>query len=321
MPKLVLMPPQEERRRSWAARLAAELPRYEVIAPESDAEARRDLPDADAVYGWVSPELLPLAKRLRWLQSPAVAPPPGYFYPALIAHPVVVCNPRGIYDDHIAQHILMFVLALARGLPFYLDAQRHGRWEPDAPQSPYVNLRSATALMVGVGSIGQEAARLCLACGLRVLGVDARWEHAAHGVERHGLGDLDALLPEADFVIVTLPHTPATEGMWDARRFGLMRPTASFINIGRGRTTQLDDLVAALRSGTIAGCALDVFEVEPLPGEHPLWTLPNVLLTPHVAAHHAADLDERQFAILLDNARRFAGGEPLRNMVDKAAWY
>jgi phosphoglycerate dehydrogenase-like enzyme len=109
--------------------------------------------------------------------------------------------------------------------------------------------------------------------------------------------------------------------MWDRRRFQLMKPTAYFINIGRGLTTRLDDLVAALDAGEIAGCGLDVFEVEPLPSDHKLWMLPNVLLTPHIAVKDAGNIPDRQFAILLENARRFAEGAPLRNVVDKASWF
>jgi len=321
MLKLVMMPPQDDMRREWARRLADLLPQYRIAAPEIEADARREIADADAAYGWVSPELLPLATKLRWLQSAQVGPRPGYYYQELIAHPVVVCNPRGIFDDHIGQHIMMFVLALARGLPYYMEAQRQRRWDPDARVSRYLDLAAATALIAGVGSIGHEAARLCAAFGMRVIGVDPRWEHDLPFVERHQPSDLDALLLDADVVIVAMPHTPETEGLWNTARFRLMKPTAYFINIGRGKTTKLDDLVAALEDGVIAGCGLDVFEVEPLPPDHKLWTLPNVLLTPHAAVHGAENLAERQFAILLDNARRFAAGQPLRNVVDKANWF
>ena len=117
---------------------------------------------------------------------------------------------------------------------------------------------------------------------MTVIGVDPRWEHEAPVVERHTPDELDAVLPRADVVIATTPHTPETEGMWNARRFRLMKPTAFFINIGRGRTTKLDDLTAALERGEIAGCGLDVFEIEPLPAEHPLWALPE---RPADAAH------------------------------------
>ncbi len=115
MPKLVVMPPLDELKRSFAGRLAAELSQYRVVAPETEEEARRELGDADAAYGWIPPDLLPLAGKLQWLQNPDAGPRPGYFYPALEDHPVVVCNPRGIYNDHISQHIMMFLLALARG--------------------------------------------------------------------------------------------------------------------------------------------------------------------------------------------------------------
>jgi phosphoglycerate dehydrogenase-like enzyme len=321
MPKLVVMPPLDELHRSFARRLPTDLPAYQVVAAESEGQARVELADADAAFGWIPPALLPEAKRLRWLQNPDAGPRPGYFYPALVEHPVVVCNPRGIYNDHISAHIMMFLLALARGLPYYMEAQREQRWEPAARPGPALDLPSATALVVGVGGIGQEAARLCQAFGMRVIGVDARWEHEAAGVERHGRDELDALLPRADVVIATTPHTPRTEGMWNAARFALMKPSAFFINIGRGRTTRLDDLVATLEQGQIAGCGLDVFEVEPLPAEHPLWRMRNVLLTPHIAVRDAENLPERRYQVLLENARRFEAGEPLRNVVDKAAWF
>jgi phosphoglycerate dehydrogenase-like enzyme len=215
----------------------------------------------------------------------------------------------------------MFVLALARGLSYYMEAQRQHRWEATARKSPYINLAQATALIAGVGAIGHEAARLCHAFGMRIIGVDPRWEYELPYIEKHTPDELDSLLPEADFVIVVLPHTPETEGMWNAGRFRRMKPSAYFINVGRGLTTKLDDLAAAIEIGEIAGCGLDVFEVEPLPADHKLWSLPNVLLTPHIAAQGAEDIDERQFQILLENARRFAAGEPLRNVVNKALWY
>jgi phosphoglycerate dehydrogenase-like enzyme len=131
---------------------------------------------------------------------------------------------------------------------------------------------------------------------------------------------LDSLLPHADFVILTVPHTPATEGFMHRARFQRMKRTAFFINIGRGMTTRLDDLVAALHAGEIAGAGLDVFEQEPLPADHPLWTLPNVLITPH-SAGFGPYLDDRRLELLLDNARRFLAGQPLRNVVDKTSWF
>jgi phosphoglycerate dehydrogenase-like enzyme len=321
MTKLIVMPPIDDLHRAFAVRLANDLPGLEVVAPETLEDARRELPDADAAFGWIPPDLLPRANRLRWLQNPDAGPRAGYFYPALIEHPVIICNPRGIYNDHISQHIMMFLLALARGLPYYFRTQSDRNWQPSARPRPALDLGQATVLIHGVGGIGQETARLCAAFGMRVIGVDPRWEHPALAAEHHRPDELDGLLPEADVVITTTPHTPATEGLWNADRFRLMKRSAFFINIGRGRTTRLEDLTAALESGEIAGCGLDVFEIEPLPAAHPLWTLPNVLLTPHVAVLDAENLPERRYQVLVDNARRFLADQPLRNIVDKAAWY
>jgi phosphoglycerate dehydrogenase-like enzyme len=131
---------------------------------------------------------------------------------------------------------------------------------------------------------------------------------------------LDELLPRADFVILTVPHTPTTEGFMHRARFQRMKPSVFFINIGRGMTTKLDDLVAALNAGEIAGAALDVFEQEPLPSEHPLWTMPNVLITPHMAGW-GPYLDDRRYQIMIDNCRAFLGDKQLRNVVDKGSWF
>lgn len=321
MTKFIMMPPQDAYKREWAKRLETELSEYQVILPETDEEALSAIVDADAVYGWVSSEALQRAKKLQWIQNPDAGPFPGYYYQALIEHPVTICNPRGIYFDHISQHIMMFVLGLSRGLPYYMDAQRQRRWDKDARKSGYIDLAQATALIVGVGGIGHETARLCAEFGMKVIGVDPRPEYELSFVEMHAPTELDIVLPRADFVIATTPHTPETEGMWNKKCFDLMKQTAYFINIGRGKTMKLADLIAALENGDIAGCGLDVFEVEPLPAESPLWTLSNVMLTPHIAVKDAENIPERRFEIILENARRFASGTPLRNVVNKAAWY
>ncbi|HET7344165.1 MAG TPA: D-2-hydroxyacid dehydrogenase [Methylomirabilota bacterium] len=322
MPLLVMLPPQTATTRQWAARLAAAAPGLDVVMAETEAEAARALPGADAAFGTIPPALLKTAGRLRWLQAPQAAPPAGYYYPELVAHPVVVTNVREIYNDHIAAHIMAFVLAFARGLHLYLPRQLRREWKPEAGESSgVVHLPESTALIVGVGGIGAETARLAAAFGMHVMGVDARRTDAPPGVLKlDGPDALDALLPLADFVILTVPHTPETEGLMHRARLQRMKRSAFFINIGRGRTTRLDDLVAALRAGELAGAALDVYEQEPLPADHPLWTLPNVLLTPHTAGH-GPYLDDRRLEVLLDNARRFVAGQPLRNVVDKARWF
>jgi phosphoglycerate dehydrogenase-like enzyme len=321
MIKLVMLPPQTDVTRAWAERIAASAAAPRVVASEDLERARREIADADAAYGTLPPPLLAAARQLRWLQAPQAAPPAGWYYPELIAHPVIVTNFREIYNDHIGAHIMAFVLAFARGLHLYLPRQLRREWKPEPLDTGVVHLPACTVLIVGVGGIGGEAARLCAAFGMHVIGVDVRRTEAPAGMaELHGAAALDDLLPRADFVILTIPHTPATEGMLDRGRFRLMRRTAFFINIGRGMTTRLDDLAGALEAGEIAGAGLDVFEQEPLPANHRLWTMPGVLITPHTAGY-GPHLDDRRLDILLDNCTRFAAGRPLRNIVDKASWF
>ena len=319
--KLLLLPPQNDTTRLWATRLHDALPDLQLVVAEDAAQCQHEITDADAAYGTLADGLLEKATKLRWLQAPAAAPPAGYYTPELIEHPVVVTNFRGIYNDHIGAHIMAFVLAFARGFQHYLSRQLHRSWTPREDAVTTIYLPEATALIIGVGGIGAETARHCAGFGMRVIGVDARLERPPEGVaELHRPEALDALLPHADFVIMTVPHTPETEGMMNAERFRRMKSSAVLINIGRGRTVKLDDLVAALEAGEIAGAGLDVFETEPLPAEHPLWTMPGVLLTPHVA-DSGPYLDERRFDIVLENCRRFAAGETLLNVVDKDKWY
>ncbi len=320
MTKYVLLPPIDAALRGWAQRLRDEFPGLDVVLVEDDAQAARELIDADGVYGWVPPDVLPTVERLRLLQNPFAGPPLGWYYPELAEHPVTVSNPRGIYSDHIAQHILMYMLALARGLPYYAAAQAEARWDPRARRRGYVDLSQSTVLINGVGGIGAETARLCNAFGCRVIGVDPRAESNIEG-ELIPPSELDRRLPEADFVITTVPHTPETEFMWQAARFGAMKRSAYFINIGRGMTCRLDDLVRALEDREIAGVGLDVFELEPLPAGHPLWSMENVIITPHIAVADADNLDDRRFALVRANVRALLSGGEFVNVVDKEKWY
>ena len=323
MPTTFLMlPPQSETTREWARRLAEATPELEIIAPETMEGAEQAIGHAEGAFGRIPPALLARADRLRWLQAPQAAPPAGFYYRELIEHPVVITNMREIYNDHIGAHVMAFMLAFARGLHLYLPQQLRREWRPAGRESgDVVHLPEATALVVGVGGIGSEVARLASAFGMTVIGVDERRTVPPPGVsELHRAAALDTLLPRADFVVLTVPHTPETEGFMNRARFQKMKRGAFFINIGRGMTTRLDDLVAALKAGEIAGAGLDVFEQEPLPADHPLWTMPGVLITPHTAGH-GPYLEERRFEVLSDNARRFIAGEELRNIVDKARWF
>ena len=318
---LLMLPPQSDTTREWGRQIAAANPELEVIVAETKEGAEQAMPLAEAAYGTIPPELLPKAQKLRWLQAPQAAPPAGFYYPELIEHPVIITNFREIYNDHIGAHVMAFVLAFARGLQIYLPQQQRREWKKLPNDTGVAHLPEAIALVVGVGGIGAEVARLASAFGMRVIGVDERRPKPPPGVaELHRAAALDELLPRADFVILTVPHTPETEGFMNRGRFRRMKRTAFFINIGRGMTTRLGDLVAALKAGEIAGAGLDVFEEEPLPADHPLWTLPGVLITPHTAGY-GPYLDERRFEVLSDNCRRFLTGQPLRNVVDKSRWF
>ncbi len=315
------MPPQDDLKRSFAARLSDTLSEYDVASPETDQEAMESIRDADCAFGWVPPAALEAANKLKWLHNPDAGPFFGYYYKELVEHSLTITNPRGIYFDHISHHIMMFVFALSRGLPWYVDAQRQRKWDKNARESPYIYLSESTALINGVGGIGHETARICNELGMEVIGIEPRREFELPYVEFYTPDALDDVIGRADFVITTVPHTPETEGMFDARRFQLMKNTAYFINVGRGKVCKIDDLAAAIESGQIAGCGLDVFEEEPMPLEHKLWGLPNVLMTPHVAVRDAGNIPERRYKVLIDNARRFLNDEPLANVVDKSKWY
>jgi phosphoglycerate dehydrogenase-like enzyme len=317
----LFLPPQTTVTRHWANQLRLALPELTVLVADDLPAAERAIGTADAVFGFLPPNLLAKAKRLRWLQAHQVAPPAGFYYPELIAHPVVATNFREIFNDHIGAHIMAYVLAFARGLHVYLLQQLQCRWQPLPLDTGIVHLPDATMLIVGVGGIGAETARLASTFGIHTIGVDARRTDKPLGLaELYPAAALDEQLSRADFVILTVPHTPHTEGMMNRARFQKMKRSAFFINIGRGKTTRLDDLVEALRAGEIAGAGLDVLEEEPLPAEHPLWTLPGVLITPHTAGY-GPYLDERRFDIILQNCKAFLKGEPLRNVVDKANWF
>ena len=320
---LVMLPPQSATTREWASRLAAAVPELSVVVAEDAAAAARALEGAEAAFGTLTPELLRRAGRLRWLQAPQAAPPAGFYYADLIAHPVVVTNFREIYNDHIGAHIMAFVLAFARGFHRYLPQQLRREWKRGPETADVIHLPEATALIVGVGGIGGEAARLA-----RVLrhardrrgrappgGAAGRDE--ARRARRARLAAAARRLRD--------PHRaahPGHRGVHGSRALPADEAhRASSSTSAAGRTTRLDDLVAALQAGEIAGAGLDVFEEEPLPADHPLWTLPGVLITPHTAGHGPVP----RRAPLPDPARRtrrkFLAGEPLRNVVDKASWF
>ena len=303
---------------SWIPSLTDRVPDVRVFYATSVGEAMEMIGECDAAFGTIVPELLSRAKHLKWIASPQAGPKAGYYYRELIDSNVVVTNTREIYNEHISQHIMMMILSFSKGLHHYVHNQIDHIWEKD--YSP-VYLPESTVLIVGVGGIGTETARLCSEFGMTVIGLDPRLVHPPSGVQKlHKPEHLDSLLPDADFVVVTVPETPSTQKFFDIEKFRLMKNTAFFINIGRGATVVLNDLAKALNENELRGAGLDVYEIEPLPPEHALWDIDNVILTPHCAAA-GPYLDDRRTELFLDNCERFDKNLELRNIVDKANWF
>jgi phosphoglycerate dehydrogenase-like enzyme len=276
---------------------------------------------ADALFVWdfLSTAIEPAwhaADRAQWVHIAAAGVDPLLF-PALRSSDVTVTNSRGIFEGPIAEYVLGLVIAMAKDFATTMDDQRHHRWQHRETE----RIAGRQALVVGTGPIGRATARLLRAAGLRVEGIGRReiLDDPDFGTV-FPMSRLTERLTGADFVIALAPLTDATRGMFNRETFAAMRPTARLINVGRGPLVVTDDLVKAIEDGTIAGAALDVFETEPLRENSPLWSLPNVLLSPHMSGDTVgwkADLAD----LFVTNFRRWLGGEPLLNVVDKQLGY
>jgi phosphoglycerate dehydrogenase-like enzyme len=311
--KIVLLSPDVNE--TWPEKIQRVAPGAVVKVFHNPTDALADIEDADAAYGTVPPELFARARKLRWICAARAGLGGDWFHDALVKSAVVVTNMRGSYNEHLAAHAVAFLLAFARRFEHYLPLKQWRRGPG------MIDLPAQTVLIVGAGGAGSEASTLCGALGMRVLGCDPRVTTPPAGMAELFTPDrLEARLAEADFVIVTTPETPETLGMFNARLFARMKRGAYFINIARGGCVVTDDLIAALREGQLAGAGLDVVAPEPLPSDSPLWAMPNVLITPHVAIS-GAPYRQKWEEILLENCRRFARNEPLLNVVDKDKWY
>jgi phosphoglycerate dehydrogenase-like enzyme len=330
--KLVISPPVSEERLKKI--LAAAAPMQVVNAPD-EGHAVGEIADADALFGYLTPGLLRVAKKLRWAQSPT-ASMEKYLFPELIESNVTVTNMRGIFSDVIADHVFGFILCFAKNFHVYMRQQVQGVWhmvgrdpgelpgyggpgEVHPSDCAAITLADCTLAVIGLGGIGAETARRGLAFGMRVVGVDPRAAAAPEGVTLFRPDRLHDVLRQSDFVVIASPHTPETYKLFNRERMRQMKKTAYLINVGRGVIVDLADLTAALEAGELAGAGLDVFEVEPLPKEHPLWRMENVIITPHCAAA-SPRVPERHLQTLLENLRRFVAGQSLLNVVDKRMW-
>jgi phosphoglycerate dehydrogenase-like enzyme len=231
--------------------------------------------------------------------------------PELAASDTVVTNARGIFDQPIAEYVAALVLAVAKDLPRTLDLQRERTWRHREGR----RVAGTRACVVGSGPIGRAIART-----LKALGVTTALVGRVPRTGVHGPADLDRLISRADWVIAAAPLTEETYGMFDARRFGVMQPSAFFVNVGRGPLVDEEALVRALTRRWIAGAALDVFTAEPLPADSPLWGLPGLIVSPHMSGDTVGWRDElgEQFIELYE---RWAAGRSLVNVVDKTRGY
>ena len=303
-------------------RAVAEMARLagcEVIVARDRAAQCEAIADADIAFGYLAPEVLAHARRLRWLQA-VCSGVDHQLYPAFVASPVVLTSEKGLVGPQLAEQAFALLLALTRGIGTAIRAQqwaartqiRAAAWE----------LTGRTLGIIGLGGTGIEVARRAEAFGMDVIAIASRprpagapFVRAVWGPER-----FHDLLAASDAVVITCPLTPATRGMFDAASFAAMRRHALLVNVGRGEVVEPAALVAALRAGVIAGAGLDVTPVEPLPADHPLWAMENVIITPHTAgaSPHRGD---RIVARFRRNLAHFLADEQLEGAIDKLQGY
>jgi len=311
--------PAERLPDSQLAQIQAAAPDLRVVRTTERAEIEALLDEIEIAISFPH-DLLARASRLRWVQEWGAGVDWLLSHPEIAELDFTLTNASGVHAIPISEQILGYLLAFARRLPAAVRAQDRRAWQ--APKRDQLfELTGKTMLLVGVGAIGARTAVIAAALGMRVLGIRRNPAGDLPGVEAmYGTDQLYDLLPEADCVVLTIPLSRATQGMIGERELRAMKPTSYLINIGRGGTIQQPALIQALREGWIAGAGLDVFEQEPLPATSPLWELDNVIMTAHYAGLTPA-YDQRALAIFLDNLQRYRAGQPLQNVVDKAAGY
>jgi phosphoglycerate dehydrogenase-like enzyme len=299
-------------------------PEHSFVRADSDEATLAAIADADVVFSArITAAHFAAASRLRWIHSPA-AGVGAMLFPALVRSAVMLSNSRGNSSTTIAEHVIAVVLVLLRDLRLAWRRQAEKVWaqnEFDAGAS-IRTLRGTRVLIVGLGSIGGETARLASGFGAHVVGVRRRADAPVpDGVEAVVPPDrlLDEL-PSADIVVLAAPETAATLHLIGERELSRMKDDAILVNVSRGKLVDEGALLRALETGRLRGAALDVFESEPLDPASPLWHRPDVLITPHVSGFHAGHWP-RATQLFADNLRRFVAGQPLANLVDKEAGY
>jgi phosphoglycerate dehydrogenase-like enzyme/glyoxylase-like metal-dependent hydrolase (beta-lactamase superfamily II) len=291
------------------------------FVPVKDAEAAaREAADADAVIGFVSPEIVKAGgQRLRWIQA-SHAGIDKDLSPELVQSNIVFTNTQRLHGPNTADQAFALLLSLTRGLREVLPGQAADAvWRQ--PKGHPQELHGKTMLIVGLGGIGIHTARRAQSFGMRILAVDPKeMERPDFVFSLAKPAKLMDLLPQADVVVATCPLTDDTKGLIGERQFDAMKKTAYLINVARGAVVKTDDLTAALKNGRIAGAGLDVTDPEPLPDGHPLWKMPGCVISPHIGGL-SPEARERQWRLWRENVRRFVAGEKLLCVVDKANGY
>jgi phosphoglycerate dehydrogenase-like enzyme len=296
-----------------------------VLAAPHDAAFDEGLAEAEILIGHgLTVDLFRRATKLRWIQAPSAGV--GHLlFPELVASPVILTNARGVHADPMAEHVIAMLLALVRKIHRARDYQGKGEWAQDAlwREEPLLDeIGGRTLGIVGLGAIGQALAWRAHGLSMRVLGLR---RHAGEALppgvdEARGPDDLTWLLAQSDFVANCLPSTPKTKGLIGREAFAAMKRGAYLFNVGRGNTVDEAAMIAAIESGRLAGAGLDVTAEEPVPAQSPLYRMPQVLLTFHIAGASRRFWD-RAAELFEDNVERYLDGRPLRNVVDKKEGY
>ncbi|GMR13993.1 MAG: D-2-hydroxyacid dehydrogenase [Gemmatimonadota bacterium] len=299
-------------------------PNAEVMQVSSARAAAKVIAGADVYVGQCTRDLIEAGVDLKWIQVSSAGVERCARILEVAERGILVTNMQRIYGAQIAEHAIAMMLALARALPRYAAEQAAGHWSGGGSQifePAFLEVGGKTMLVVGLGGIGTEVAKRASGLGMRVQATRNSRREGPEYVEYVGLAyEAVELAANADVVVNATPLTPDTRGMFDAAFFAAMKETAYFINVGRGASVVTSDLVAALESGAIAGAGLDVTYPEPLPPGHPLWGMPNVILTPHIAA--GSDLFTRRYTVMLaENMRRYVAGDRMLSVVDLERGY
>lgn len=293
--------------------LLSDIPDLNITTASDDADFKLKLPDAAVVVAQrFDPAALLDARALEWLHITLA----GVDFLAPVKDhlsAVTVTNARGMIADHIANYVVGVVVMMQWRFPELFRNQSSKIWK----RWPTKPLAGQVMAIIGLGAIGQEVAKHAVALGLTATGVRASGKPVPGVSKVFRPGQIRECLQAADFVVIAVPSTARTAKMIGEQEFKAMKRSAYLINIARGAVVDEDALVSALEDKSIAGACLDVFEQEPLPERSPLWSFPNVIITPH-SSGVTTDYDERNAALISENFHRYLAGGPLRNVIDKA---